>query len=244
LVTSDSSLIATRVLDTDILARLAIRSITSNPPAVRELLLVSKNEQTFSGLLAQELSKYPTLQLDEKENPSAGITLLELKGKDYITYDSNNRKKSSRNFHDLSIINQMAETEVIIENKVWYHFDGAKGARVGKPEPRIAKQIEADILKIKQTLDGQPGLRRGFILLNVVTPADPDLIPKSYRTEHQKVWDRCMHNPALYREEGGRGIREVLEGFSRYFTSIHGESYSSSDSMGFIDVIAAEVAIE
>ena len=241
---SSSPLMATQGLNTDVLSRLAIQSIISNPPAVRELLLISKNEQTFSGLLAQELAKYPTLQLDDKKNPDAGITMLELKGKDYITYDENNRKKRSRNFHDLSIINQYAEIEVIIENKVWYHFDGAKGANVGKPEPRIAKQIEADILKIKQTLDGLPGTRRGFILLNIVTPADPDLIPKSYRAEHQKVWDRCMHNPELYRTEGGRGIREVLENFSRYFTSIQGDSYSSSDSMGFIDTIAAEVFID
>jgi hypothetical protein len=235
---------ATTALNTDVLARLAVQSIVSKPYAVRETLLISKNEQTFSGLLARELASYPTLQLDNDKNPDAGITLLELKGKDYITYDSNDRKKRSRNFHDLSIVNQFAQTEVIIENKVWYHFDGAKGANVGKPEPRIAKQIEADILKIKQTLDGLPGQRRGFILINVVTPEDPDLIPKSYRAEHKKVWDRCMHDPSLYREEGARGIREVVDSFSRYFTSVHGESYSSSDSMGFIDVIAAEVFID
>jgi hypothetical protein len=190
------------------------------------------------------LTENPTLQLDGSFNPNAGLVLLELKGKDYLKRNSKGVEKATRNFHDLTIVNNDAEIEVIIENKVWYHFDGAKGAVKGKPEPGIARQIKADIEKIKQTLDGSTSLRRGFILLNILTPGNPTLIPASYRKEHEKAWDRCMQSEMMYREEGLNGIRKVLGHFDADLRSIEIESMTNSETGGFIDFICAEVILD
>jgi hypothetical protein len=210
---------------------------------VQEKLLLSKNEQTFSGLLAQELIQLPTLELDGQNTPNGGQVLLEFKGKEYIKFDRNGQERRTPNFHDITIVNPDAEIEVIIENKVWYHFDGAKGAVRGKPEPGIARQLKADIAKIKQTLDGSPTLKRGFILLNIVTPADPSLIPATYRREHEKAWDRSMHSPAIYREDGLRGIRKVLDNFDKDLRGMRVVESRNSDSLGALDVVCAEVRI-
>ena len=234
-------LTATTSLDANLITLIASRSYYRTSPKVQELLLLSKNEQTFSGILAQELTANPALQLDGSSNSDAGLVLLELKGKDYLNRNANGVEKPSRNFHDLAIVNNDAEIEVIIENKVWYHFDGAKGAVRAKPEPGIARQIKADIKKIKQTLDGSTSIRRGFILLNIVTPSNTALIPASYRREHEKVWDRCMHSQPLYREEGLNGIRKVLGSFDADLRSIEIESFTNSESGGYIDFICAEV---
>lgn len=239
-----SPLTATTVLDSDLIARLASDAFYRNTPIVQEKLLLSKNEQTFSGLLGHELTQYPTLQLDGGTNPQSGQVLLELKGKDYIKTDRNGQEKRTPNFHDITIVNPDAEIEVIIENKVWYHFDGAKGADRGKPEPGIARQLKADIAKIKQTLDGSPTLKRGFILLNIVTPSDPSLIPATYRREHEKAWDRSMRSPAIYREDGLRGIRKVVENFDKDLRGIRVMESRNSDSLGALDVICAEVRID
>ena len=244
MTTMKNPLTATTVLDSGVIARLASRSYYRTSPQVQELLLLSKNEQTFSGILARELTENVTLQLDGSSNPNAGLVLLELKGKDYLKRNANGVEKASRNFHDVSIVNSNAEIEVIIENKVWYHFDGAKGAVKAKPEPGIARQIKADIEKIKQTLDGSQSLRRGFILLNVVSPGNPSLIPASYRKEHEKVWDRCIQSAPLYREEGLNGIRKVLGNFDADLRAIEIKGFTNSESGGYIDFICAEVILD
>ena len=237
-------LTATKALDSGVIAGLASRSYFRTSSQVRELLLLSKNEQTFSGILAREMTEDPTLQLEGSTNPDSGLVLLELKGKDYLKKNSNGVVKATRNFHDLTIVNNDSGIEVIIENKVWYHFDGAKGAIKGRPEPGIARQIKADIEKIKQTLHGSPSWRRGFILLNVLTPGNPALIPASYRKEHDKAWDRCMQSIPLYREDGLKGIRKVLGNFDTDLKSVETVSITNSETGGFIDFICAEVKID
>jgi hypothetical protein len=105
-------------IDAGVIARLAFKSIDENPHPLKEKLLLSKNEQTFSGLLAQELTRYPTLAIGSDANPGTGRVLLELKGKDYQTKGSRGIK-TSRNFHDLAIVTQEAEEdEVEVEDCV------------------------------------------------------------------------------------------------------------------------------
>ena len=234
-------LYATTHIDAGVIARLAFRSINENPLPLKEKLLLSKNEQTFSGLLAQELTRYPTLALGNDNEPGTGRVLLELKGKDYKT-SSSSGIKTSRNFQDLTIVTPNADIEVIIENKFWYHFDGAKGKNNPKPEKGIGIQIKDDIFKIRQTLsDTKHG--RGFLLLNIVTPGDPDSIPKSYQNDHHRAWSRTNGDFESYRSEGLEGIKKVLKTFEADFVSMEIESSDWGTSLGAADFISAEVKI-
>ena len=234
-------LYATTHIDAGVIAQLAFRSINENPLPLKEKLLLSKNEQTFSGLLAQELTRYPTLALGNDNEPGTGRVLLELKGKDYKT-SSSSGIKTSRNFHDLTIVTPNADIEVIIENKFWYHFDGAKGKNNPKPEKGIGIQIKDDIFKIRQTLsDTKHG--RGFLLLNIVTPGDPDSIPKSYQNDHHRAWSRTNGDFQSYRSEGLEGIKKVLKTFEADFVSMEIESSDWGTSLGAADFISAEVKI-
>jgi hypothetical protein len=240
---SDSrpKLYATMHIDAGVIAQLAFRSINESPLPLKEKLLLSKNEQTFSGLLAQELTRYPTLALGDDNEPGTGRVLLESKGKDYQT-SSSSGIKTSRNFHDLTIVTSNADIEVIIENKFWYHFDGAKGKNNPKPEKGIGVQIRDDIFKIRQTLSSTKH-GRGFLLINVVTPGDPDSIPKSYQSDHQRAWSRTNGNFKSYRAEGLEGIKQVLNTFAADFVSIEIESTDWGGSLGAADFICAEVRI-
>jgi hypothetical protein len=234
-------LYATLHIDAGVIAQLAFRSINENPTPLKEKLLLSKNEQTFSGLLAQELTRYPTLALGNGSESGMGRVLLELKGKDYQKYSAGGIK-TSRNFHDLTIVTPNADIEVIIENKFWYHFDGAKGKNNPKPEKGIGIQIKDDIFKIRQTLsDTKHG--RGFLLLNIVTPGDPDSIPKSYQDDHQRAWSRTNGDFENYRAEGLNGIKSALNTFAADFVSMEIESSDWGSSLGAADFICAEVRI-
>ena len=216
------------------IAEMAFNSLVKNSSQLRELLLVSKNEQTFSGLLSQDLHQLASV--------APGAVLLELKGNDYVTKVRGERK-NSRNYHDLTIVNDEAEIEVIIENKFWYHFDGAKGVTKVKPERRIRQQIEEDIYKIHLTLDKKSGVRRGFILINVVTPRNPEMIPPSYFKEHAKVWKRTKQDIVRYRKEGLEGIKGVLEEFKSDYKDLIIKSSTTEIAEGFLDVICAEVLL-
>jgi hypothetical protein len=132
---------------------------------------------------------------------------------------------------------------VIIENKYWYHFDGTKGKKNPKPEKGIKKQLSDDIFKIRQTLAGQSILRKGFVLLNIVTPGNPELIPRSYKDDHRKVWDRTDHDIDRYRKEGLEGFQSVMSSFSKDLKDIALRSSSLSTTEGFIDFICAEVQL-
>ena len=237
-----SVLTATSVLDSQIIAGLSFEAIDRNPRAVKENLFLSKSEQTFSGLLAEALKLYPTIRIGDPSDMDSGIVLLEYKGKDYSRKTAEGVKKS-RNFHDLAVVNQFGEIEVIIENKYWYHFDGTKGKNNPKPEKGIKKQLADDIFKIRQTLAGQSLLRKGFVLLNIVTPGNPELIPSSYQSDHRKVWDRTNHDINQYRKEGLEGIQSVISTFSEDLKEISTYSSPLRSGEGFIDFICAEVQL-
>ena len=245
-----SVLTATSVLDSQLIADLSFRAIDRIPSAVKETLLSSKSEQTFSGLLADELKLYPTIRIGDFSDQESGLVLLEFKGRDYSRKTSVGIKKS-RNYHDLSVVNQLGEIEVIIENKYWYHFDGTKGTRNPKPEKGIKEQLSDDIFKIRQTLAGQSLLRKGFVLLNIVTPGNPELIPSSYQDDHRKVWNRTNHDINQYRKEGLEGFQSVISSFSDDLKDISTNTLkdnSPSDTSlrsggGFIDFICAEVQL-
>ena len=237
-----SRLIATQALTAALVADLARRAIMNCPDPIREILLSSKNEQTFSGLLANELTLYPTLALGKSTTNPTGFVLLEFKGNDYVRKTEEGKKKS-RNFHDLTIVDENGEIDLIIENKFWYHFDGCKGKSKPKPEKGIKKQIEGDIFKIKQTLSEEPSDKKGFILINIVTPSNPNLIPPSYLSEHKKVWERTNGDISMYRQEGLDGVISVLDKYSRDLHPISVEGLDGGTDGGFIDFICAEVRV-
>jgi hypothetical protein len=237
-----SQLIATQALTSALIADMASRAITKCPNSIREILLSSKNEQTFSGLLASELALYPTLALGNSSTNPSGFVMLEFKGKDYMRKTEEGKKKS-RNSHDLSIVDKDGEINLIIENKFWYHFDGCKGKSKPKPERGIRRQLEGDIFKIRQTLSKENSLKKGFILLNVVTPGNPNLIPPSYLLEHTKVWDRTRGDISRYRQEGLDGVLSVVNKYSKDLHSISIESLGETSDGGFVDFICAEVTI-
>lgn len=238
-----SALTATSVLDSQIIAYLSSKAISRIPREVKKTLLLSKSEQTFSGLLADALESELTLRIGDFSDLESGIVLLEYKGKDYSSMTAQGIK-NSRNYHDLSVVNHFGEIEVIIENKFWYHFDGTKGKRNPKPENGIKKQVTGDIFKIRQTLAGQSVLRKGFILLNIVTPGNPELIPSSYQDDHRKVWDRTNHDIDQYRKEGLEGFQSVISSFSKDLKDVSYYSAPLSSDEGFIDFICAEVQLD
>ena len=233
---------ATQALQASMIADLAARAFQSNSPQIREVLLRSKNEQTFSGLLSHELHRYPTLQLGNPSNSDSGTVLLEFKGKDY-TNRSEDGDTKSRNFHDLSIVNNFGEIEVVIENKFWYHFDGSKGKKSPKPEKGIRTQLSDDIYKMRRTLKERVGGRRGFILLNVVTPTEPNALPKSYLSHHDVLWKRTDGNRNLYRKIGLEGILSVMSDFASDFVNSKPEIAEVSSGDGFVDFICTEIRI-
>jgi hypothetical protein len=236
-------LLATSALEASIVADLSARAFAATSPEIQELLLRSKNEQTFSGLLSHELHKYPTLQLGDPGQPRSGTVLLEFKGKDY-TNRSEEGDKKSRNFHDHSIVNNLGEIEVVIENKFWYHFDGSKGKRNPKPEKGIRSQLSDDIYKMRRTLSERTGARRGFILINVVTPSFPQALPKSYLYQHEVLWNRTNGDHALYRKTGLDGILKVMKEFASDFVNPDPEIVKVKSGDGFVDFICAEIKIE
>jgi hypothetical protein len=236
-------LTAVDVIETSIIVEMAAHTLYRCTSPIRESLFISKSEQTFSGLLAEELNRYPTLRLNDPEDSQSGKVLLEFKGKDYVNTLSG-VKKNTRNFHDIVIVDHEAEIQLIIENKFWYHFDGCKGIKNPKPEKGIKKQLIDDISKIRQTLQDKPTQVRGLILLNIVTPAKPHLIPKSYRAEHFKVWERCGHDQQRYRQEGLQGVMSIVESMNSEFLNM--STYTSDQSYygGFVDYICAEIKLD
>ena len=90
---------------------------------------------------------------------------------------------------------------------------------------------------------GQSLLRKGFVLLNIVTPGNPELIPSSYQDDHRKVWNRTNHDIDQYRKEGLEGFQSVMSSFSRDLKDFAFRSSPLITSEGFIDFICAEVQL-
>ncbi len=213
------------------LADLALASFQSASPEIQELLLQSKNEQTFSGLLASHLQSNADVR--------PGSALVEIKGINYTQENS-----VSRNFHDIAIVNDHGQSEVLIENKVWYHFDGAKGKRKAKIEPRVISELKDDIFKVQLTLRELDEAARAFILVHIVTPANIGLIPSSYLSMHKSAFSRVGEDWDRYREAGLKGISDSFRLFESEFTSgvvIKSASIDSNQLQGFIDIFCVEV---
>ena len=213
------------------LADLALTSFQSASPEIQELLLQSKNEQTFSGLLAANLQSNPTVK--------PGIALVEVKGTNYTSENS-----VSRNFHDIAIVNEEGQSEILIENKVWYHFDGAKGKKRPKIEPRVVSELKDDIFKVQLTLRQLDKKARAFILIHIVTPANIECIPKSYLSMHKNAFARVKGEWDRYRHEGLEGISNSFSDFEDQYKSkvvIKSGTVVSNEAQGFIDIFSVEV---
>ena len=109
-------------LDSKVIAELALESITGLTPFQQDLIFQTKKEQTFSSLLASGLQS--------NFDPTILRALVELKGKEKVVKSKDKATlKKNRNTHDVALIDSEANFQLILENKVWYHFDGAKGRK-------------------------------------------------------------------------------------------------------------------
>lgn len=231
---------ASRMLNSELIAKLSAESVLALSAPVQELLLQSKSEQTFSGLLSSHLNAHAPLALSKQQDPHSATVLLEFKGVDYKKKTAKGVKKS-RNFHDLAIVNQDGRIEVIIENKFWYHFDGSKGKKSPKPEKGIKTQIDGDIFKIKQTLGTDREGRKAFLLLNIVTPGEFTSLPTSYKDDHNTLFKRTSGNLDVYRSEGFIGVMEVAQKFEHVADDIFHLPTQKFSSGGFIDFICLQI---
>lgn len=213
------------------IAERALNSIANLSIDVREKLFQTKSEQTFSGMLSEAINK--------ELITTPYMSLLELKGADY----KDRRGKLTRNFHDISIVDGAGEFQVIIENKVWYHFDGAKGSKKAKLEKTFVQQVEGDIKKLQITKSDLAPNAKCFLLINVVTPAHPELLPKSYRSEHEKSWKREGGDFHRYRQAGVAGMLRNLESWLaiRDLAHLSFDVNQNDISQGSLDIFAGEV---
>ena len=228
---SSKNLAITEEITASSLSNLALSCFQSVSLETQELLLQSKNEQTFSGLLAAALQNM--------ESVAPGSALVEIKGANYTQKDS-----VSRNFHDIAIVNQNAQSEILIENKVWYHFDGAKGKKTAKIEPNVISELKDDIFKVQLTLSQLDEKARAFILVHIVTPANIELIPKSYLSAHKSSFARVGGDWGRYRHEGLEGISNSFSLFESQYKSpvvIKSANVITNEALGFIDIFSVEV---
>lgn len=228
---SSKNLAITEEITASSLSSLALNSFQSVSLETQEMLLQSKNEQTFSGLLASSLQDTPSVK--------PGSALVEIKGINYVIKGS-----VSRNFHDIAVVNQDAQSEILIENKVWYHFDGAKGKKTAKIEPNVISELKDDIFKVQLTLRELDAKARTFILVHIVTPADIERIPRSYLSAHRSAFARVGGDWDRYRREGLSGISSAFALFEKEFKSavvIKSATVSINDDRGFIDIFCVEV---
>ncbi len=226
-------------INSQMIAAEAIDSMSSLTPMQQELLFQTKKEQTFSSLLAHQLQVHVT--------PQDLRVLVELKGVDYEAKPSSKKSgPNSRNTHDIGILDKHADLNLLIENKVWYHFDGAKGSRAIRVEKSVKNQLQGDIFKLKHTAS-HLDVQKCFILINIVTPSQPESLPKSYKQEHEIVSKRTLGDLVRYRKEGLNGIRSVFDSRITDFKSItHLASVNpmGAEGCGFHDVICAEIKIK
>jgi hypothetical protein len=230
-----------RMLNTELIVKLALSAFINQPIKIQQQLLKSKSEQTFSGLLVNQMMQFQPLGLGDSSDPYSGHLLLEFKGVDYKKRTSKG-VKHSRNFHDISIVNQDGIIETIIENKFWYHFDGSKGKKNPRPEKGIYEQLEGDIFKIRQTFAEKSGPRKGFLLLNVVTPGRPGEIPPSYRKDHSVLFERAQENFAEYRAIGLAGYSTILEKFESEFADIFSIGSERMVDGSFVDFFCVQLS--
>ena len=212
-------------ISASLIANTALNSIASLNPVVRERLFQSKNEQSFSGILSQNLNQQFT---------SEGIQVMtEIKGVPVPKFDG----KYGRNSHDLALLDENGKIRFTLENKVWYHFDGSKGVKA-VINPNLIENLEADMKKIKVTQKENPG--KGFLLLNIVTPAVFD----KYESEHKTVLNRVNGDLARYKQECLEGFSITLENQTELKNMVHLDFQVNAGDLkqGFLDIFCAEIA--
>ena len=233
---SHSEILPIIFLDASVIASLMMDVIVELSPAQQELLFQTKKEQTFTSLLTQALQS--------KMNSVQFRVLVELKGLDYFANDlSGSGSTKNRNTHDLGILDSLANLNLILENKVWYHFDGAKGAKVAKVEENVREQLERDIFKLQHTAKHQ-NIRSSYVLITVVTPSRTESLPKSYRLAHEAAIKRTKGDVSRYRNDGILGFKSVFQEFHSDLGSIehlHSNETLGVDGCGFLDIFCAEV---
>jgi len=218
------------------IAYLMMDAIVGLTPAQQELLFQTKKEQTFSSLLSQAIqSKMDSNQLR---------ALVELKGFDYLKEDSSTSKSAkNRNTHDLGILDSSANLIFILENKVWYHFDGAKGSKHAKVEQDVRDQLKGDIFKLQHSAKHQ-NIKNSYMIITVVTPSRPENLPKTYRSSHEGAIKRTRGDLNRYRNEGILGFISAIEQFKSELGPVTHLDFNKSmgiDGCGFLDVFCAEV---
>ena len=227
-------------LDSKVIAELAIGSIFGLTSPQQDLIFQTKKEQTFSSLLAGELqANFDPLNLR---------ALVELKGKEKVIKSKDKGiVKKNRNTHDVALIDSESNFQLILENKIWYHFDGAKGRKNKRVNPHIEEQLVPDIYKLKLTASHEITKPKCFLLLNLVTPSDPSLLPSAYFGDHQKAFRRVHESAKNYRSDGIEGVRSI---FDKHLNEITNLAHISSDiPMGIggtamIDVFCGEVVVQ
>jgi hypothetical protein len=222
------------------IADLMFDSISVLSPAQQDLLFQTKKEQTFSALLASRLHKS-----QESKNLSS---FVELKGVEKIVKSTDRASvKKNRNTHDVCLIDDDAVFHLLLENKVWYHFDGAKGRKNKKVNPDIEDQLVPDIKKLTLTALDQTKSPKCFVLVNLVTPSDPSKLPSTYFGDHNKAFKRAQEQIDVYRQDGVDGVKGILEKHSETLLPV--SHVSSTNALGvngsaFLDVFCAEIKIK
>lgn len=226
-------------VDSKDIAKMAFDSISSLSLSQQELLFQTKKEQTFSAILASELQNHL--------NDYRFRVLVELKGFDYVVGATANRsEKKNRNTHDVGVLDNEANLKLILENKVWYHFDGAKGSKNIRVEKNVEEQLKQDIFKLRHSAKNL-NIKNCYILICVVTPSKPETLPKTYRQSHETALKRTEGDLSQYKRDGLAGIRSVIDKSSQDLGSIvHLGSQSSMgiSELGFLDVFCAQVIVK
>jgi hypothetical protein len=216
-----------RAVSASWLTKTAVEVVETLPAAVRETLLQTKQEQTFSSLIASKMNS-------DFSNGGQMIALVEIRGK------SLNSKQ--RNTHDIALLDENGRKICIVENKLWYHFDGAKGRRKPKVEKEVVEQLDNDVKKIQLTLkDQREPLASGFVLLHLVTPQEKSKLPYSYKQSLETALYREKGSTYLLMESGLNGFMGVLDGFKDSINAVSHSSREFPGSSSRLDVICAQV---
>lgn len=207
-----------------IIAESMLSSLKELTPKIREVLFQSKSEQTFSGLLAEKLNS----NLDTADSKF----LVEIKGQE----SRSETGKKSLNSHDIALLDGTGSIKLTIENKVWYHFDGAKGA-AGTLNQNVVDQLQGDILKTNATI-GANG-NQGFILICLVTP----MSFTKYESSHKTALKRVNGNLETYMRDSLAGITSHLSQVKHLKDLIHLNYQPESGNVrsGALDIFCAEI---
>ena len=199
----------------------SIQNLSTN---IREILFQSKSEQTFSELLCEKLNS----QLEISDSKF----LVEIKGQE----SKSETGKKTLNSHDIALLDCTGTLRLTIENKVWYHFDGAKGLN-GVLNQNVIDQLKGDIFKTRLSMDTYRN--QGFILICLVTP---NLFTK-YESSHKTALKRVNGDFEIYMRDSVAGIRSYLSTVNHLKDLIHLNYRLEAGNIrsGMLDIFCAEI---